>query len=300
MYPELITDMPAAEYHARAEISASFLSDVADYSPAHAVWYREHPPTQTPAMRLGTAVHLATLEPERFTSAYVVAGPCEAVLKTGDRKGEACGKGGAFRADGRWYCGVRGHLPAGAMVDQGLNVLPDDDYKAALGMSRAVRAHPAAFRLLDAPGASEVSAFWIDQETGVACKARFDRIAWGLAILDLKSTSGSARPDVFGREIWNRGYFRQAAMYLWAAAAVGKPVDHFAQIAVESDEPHGVSVQHYSADYLNHGRAEVVRLLNIVAECQRTNAWPAYSTAVVPAELPAWADRQIVSTFQEV
>lgn len=290
--------MPAEEYRKVDAVSNSFLSDLFDYSPAHAVYFREHPQDETPSTRLGTALHVAALEPERFAEAYTLAGPCVAPLKSGDRKGEPCGVSGKYRTGGAWYCGTRGHLPAGCQVDQGLKTLTHEEYEQVTLMARNIRQHPAAFKLLTADGAAEVSLFWTDLETGVDCKARLDWIAWDLAIVDVK-TCQCAKPEAFGADIWRRGYYRQAAMYSWAAAAVGRPVEFFAQIAVESNAPFGVSVQNYSDDYLAHGREKVRELLNVVAECQRTGHWPAYSSKVEPVSLPAWADRQLVSTSQE-
>ena len=64
-------------------------------------------------------------------------------------------------------------------------------------------------------GRTEVSFFWDDPETGVACKGRIDRMrrqhnrAW---ILDLKSTDDASKP-AFTRSVVNYAYHRQADWY---------------------------------------------------------------------------------------
>ncbi len=59
-------------------------------------------------LRFGRAFHIRVLEPERYAESVIVRGPCEAILKSGPRKGGACGSGGAGMIGGAWYCGTHG------------------------------------------------------------------------------------------------------------------------------------------------------------------------------------------------
>jgi hypothetical protein len=80
-----------------------------------------------------------------------------------------------------------------------------------------IERHPSLARaFLD--GAPEVSVFWVDDETGVPCKARFDYLK-PRAIVDLKSFAlRDTVPDkAIARAVANYRYHIQTAFYLRAA-----------------------------------------------------------------------------------
>jgi hypothetical protein len=68
-----LTPPATVNYHALAALSASDLRR-GYHTPEAALWARLHPTDPTPAMQIGTALHLAVLEPERF-AVEVVAKP---------------------------------------------------------------------------------------------------------------------------------------------------------------------------------------------------------------------------------
>src|ERR1700744_3173168 len=65
-----VHSMPAELYHKAAGISKSMLDILAEKTPAHLVAYKEEPPAQTDAMRFGTIVHRALLEPDTYTGSF--------------------------------------------------------------------------------------------------------------------------------------------------------------------------------------------------------------------------------------
>lgn len=89
--------------------------------------------------------------------------------------------------------------------------------------AKVVESHPDVSRALSG-GYPEVSIFWVDEETGVPCKARVDYLK-PRVIVDLKSFS-NARNKPVDRAIADvvaaYGYHMQAVHYGWGLAAVQK------------------------------------------------------------------------------
>lgn len=256
-------------YHAAPGVSKSML-DVVARSPAH--YYARFlaperlPHEPTPAMRLGTAVHAAVLEPERFAAAYFAAP--EGI----DRRTNA-GKAA-------W---------AQAIADNvGREMLTAEDYAVCMEISSAIRKHRIAGGLLRS-GMAERSFFAKDTETGLIRKARPDWITDGGIAVDVKTTD-DASPAAFGRSAANFRYDVQAAWYLDAVGmAVGESPSQFVFIACEKAPPYAIGVYFIEAQHIETGREKARRDLLRIAECQAAKAWPDYGNEVMPLLLPAWA-----------
>jgi hypothetical protein len=111
----------------------------------------------------------------------------------------------------------------------------------------------------------------------------------GKAMFDLK-TCPDAKPEKFQREIMNRGYYLQAAMYLYA---IGQVKDYYI-IAV--DKKNGVSVHKLEMALIEHGMTEYEELLNKFNHCILTDSFDQsydfYSQrfdGIFMCEKPAWA-----------
>lgn len=260
----LSTDTPAAEYHDRklGVASKSALDRLAQ-SPAHyRAWVEGPQPEPTAAMRFGSAFHALVLEPEHFAARYVVR-PEGIDGRTKD------GKAWLAQAEGR-------------------TVLSADEERHMLGMHAAIYTHPAASKLILA-GKSEVSLRWTDEITGIACKSRADYwVPEKRLVVDLKSTD-DASPSEFAKSVARFRYHIQDAMYRAAFDACGHTIDHFALVAVEKSPPYAVAVYTLDADAVRLGYAAFRQGLETMAECLRTNHWPAYDEGVAELQLPKWA-----------
>lgn len=255
-------------YHARAlgVVSKSAL-DKLYRSPAHyRAWVDGIEPEPTPAMRFGTALHMAVLEPERFARTHL------ALPDFGDLRSPK----NRERRDA-WLAERPGVIP-----------LSRSDEATIVGMMSAVMLHPAASRLI-LEGQAEVSLSWNDQITGLRSKARADYYvkARRLAV-DLKSTE-DASPDGFARSAYNFRYHVQDALYRAAFAACGEPIEHFAILAVEKQAPYAVAVYTLDADAVTKGYAAARQGYDVMADCLRRNEWPSYSEGVEELSLPRWA-----------
>lgn len=249
--------MNEAEYRAAPGVNWSTLKHMGR-SPLHYRAACDAPASDpTPAMILGTAVHLLTLQPERAP---------EIVAFEGDKRTKEWKQFKADNAD---------RLILGA-----------EDLATARAMAAAVRAHPVAAALLD--GCEyELPIFYTDQATGLRCKARLDAAKPG-AVIDLKSARDIS-PRAFGRQAAALDYPGQLAHYgaAWSAET-GDDLPSLYIVAVESSAPHDVAV--YELDHVaTHsalGRRR--RYLDRVAECEASGVWPGQVPELAPLDIPTY------------
>jgi hypothetical protein len=266
MAPQLnpLPGLSNEEYHQLPAVSPSGLK-LLNRSPLH--YYDRflapdrEPSVPTAAMALGTALHLAVLEPATLTARVAVAPTCDRRTKAGKESWAEFEQ----RAAGRL-------------------VISRDDGDRVLAMAAAVRKHPAAQLLLNMPGKAEQSYTWTDEATGVACKCRPDWHSDDHAIVvDVKTTQDASR-EAFSKSIANFDYHLQAA---WNRRALD--AEQFIIIAVESARPYAVAVFTVSGALLAAGERRIDAALERLAECQASNEWPGYGDLVLdPIDLPGW------------
>ena len=249
--------VPFEGYAAIDAVNWSTLKEMAK-SGAHYRHRLTTPRKDTPAMRFGRAVHCAVLEPDRF--------PLECVIWDGDRRGNA------------WK--------EFAEVNSGRTILKFDEYETCLAVRDAVWSHPAAAPMLDGP--SEIVLEWTDPDTGLACKARLDKVYEG-GPADLKTTK-TTDPREFERTSGNLLYHAQLSFYrrgLRECALGG--LDAVPRIiAVEVEPPYDVVVFRLSDDALIAGDQLVGDLLAHVASCRERGEWPGRFATEQELYLPPW------------
>jgi exodeoxyribonuclease VIII len=258
--PAVVSGMPDDYYHTQAPgVSNSGLKRVAQ-SPAHYKYPEERAPSR--AMDIGTAIHTALLEPDRYASEYM---PTSANDRRASEYKEA------------------------AKVYGEDKTLTATEVRRVQGMARAAYSQPSIAAQLGAEGHRELSVFAHDPKTGVVVKCRLDLLASDGAALDVKKTQ-DARPEAFMRAIWNYRYHVQAAFYsdvlLWAT---GQAVEPFRFLAIEENSPHGCKLYHLDEAAIDYGRITYREDLNRYAACLEADEWPAYDDGDDPIGLPAWA-----------
>ena len=254
-------------YHAMAAVSPSRLKAFAR-SPLHYWAAHEAPDRPTPeptdAMQLGTALHLAVLEPQLWSQEVAVRPAIDRRTKAGKQAAEE------FEAE-----------HAGKLI------LSEDDAARVQAMATAIHAHQAAHFLLEQEGHREASYTWTDPTYGIPCKTRPD---WHSAdrslIVDLKTTLDCCRKE-FTRSIAKYGYHLQAS---WNTQALG--AEQFLIIAVESARPYAVAVYPIAAEALAAGARRIDRALEALAQCRATGVWPGPEGSLIaePINLPGWCD----------
>lgn len=262
--------MSNADYHSSPGISKSGL-DLIARSPAH--FYAKYidpnrPPEkdQSSAQLDGELAHCAILEPNELNKRFVV-GP------------------NVIRSTKAWK-------EFSDALPNGVTGIKPDQKSTALNQAVSVRNIPDIDSALD-DGWAEVSAYWIDKETGVLCKCRPDFVhranATSRILIDAK-TCGNASPEEFARMIAKHRYHVQDAWYSDGYEnASGERVIGFLFAAVEMDYPFAASAIQIDDESREQGRIEYRRNLNTYAECLASNIWPAYGNEVHLVRLPGWA-----------
>lgn len=223
---------------------------------------------------LGTAGHLALLEPDEWAERVVVI---EADSYRTNAAKEARDKAYAV-----------GKTP----------LLPPH-VAAVMGLRAAVLADPVAGKALIG-GKSEQTLVWRDRKTGVFLKCRPDKAPddWSW-LADIKTTT-SAHPRALKKKAHDMGWAQQAEWYLDGVEAVtGIRPEHFYFIAVEVSPPHLVTVCRYRPRIGEKPRglewAAMMnrRAIDMFASCVEANDWPPYTRSVVELDLPTYAEYQL-------
>jgi exodeoxyribonuclease VIII len=231
-------------------------------------WRKDHPREETKALRMGTAIHCAVLEPERFARSYLAQPDL---------------------GDGRTKAGKEARAAWDASRDPSAIVLDADEHELVVRCATATREHHAVRELLRGGHAEQVLT-WTDEETGLACKGRLDYLAPAY-LIDLKSMRAETL-GAFAREVAGRLYHGQLAWYLDGAIA-SKRVDALASqvicIGIQTVEPYDVVPGRIMPEDIERGRALYRGLLRRYVECRAANWWPGLAPGVVNLQLPMWA-----------
>lgn len=242
-------------------------------SPKHFKHRLEHPREPSAAMELGTATHIAILEPERFLREFALWNATDAETgKTRQRRGAAWDE----------FC----------KLNAGRTIIRDEEYEQSIALRDAVRADPLAMKYL-AMGRPEIAMTWTDSHTGVECVGRLDwdtRVDKHPAIVDVKTTR-NAGEFWFSRDVARLDYHLQLAYYSDGyEAAIGK-APRVVVIAVESAPPHDVVTYIVPDDVLDIGRVAYRELLEKYKACADAGEWPGQQGGEEEKylALPAWA-----------
>lgn len=200
-------------------------------SPAHFVAYKNRQHVETPAMRFGTAVHAAVLEPEKFAEEY-------RELKV--RRGTAAHK---------------------ALVEEHPNAkwLAAGEWHDLQAITKAVQRHPKAIELL-------ATTTDFEQELhgtlyGHQLRGFADMVGpnW---VCDLKTCQMGAPRD-FTSTAYRTKYHMQAFIYMnLMQQSLGRACNEFWWVTVEKAAPYVVTVYRANDDLIEAGQKECERLLN--------------------------------------
>ena len=154
-------------------------------------------------------------------------------------------------------------------------------------------AHPALF----STGDPEQTLIW-EEPGGVICRARLDWLRVDRTTIDdLKTTTRSASPDSYARQLFGIGGDIQAAFYIRGVQELYGETPEFRWCVVETSPPYALSVISPGPDILTVGRKKVEYAINRWRECLTSDDWPGYPQDICYAELPAfeearWLERE--------
>ena len=280
--PGVYKDISFPEYCSWPAVNHSTLRHM-DISPAHCRQYMLHGNQQTRSLRLGQAAHTAVLEPKKFEDDYFVIPFVEDARADKDHphwKGKEyspCYVGEwPHKSSNQW----KEHVGIVERDNAGKILLPDDEYDEAMNIRRAVQEHVTARQIIDEPGLPEVCIVWKDEETGLMCKARIDKLVPS-RVIEIKS-SDDARDFKFARAIERYSYHTQAAWYLLGLNALdiaGKREEVERQhifIVIENKPPHAVMCYQLDHESLTTGHFQNRNRLAEYSKCLAEDYWPAF------------------------
>jgi PDDEXK-like domain of unknown function (DUF3799) len=261
--------IPIDKYHGGPGISKSGLDEVNQspwiYFSRHLDPNRPKEAGQTAAQLAGNLAHCAILEPDEFDKRYIV-GP-DVNKNTNVWK--------AFVAEN---------------ADK--TVIDQKQRDIAKGQAKSVLRIPDVARGLS-KGQAEVSAYWIDPDTGVLCRCRPDWVSpvddAGVILWDVKTYSDASTGD-FARQIARMRYHVQDAFYSDGyGRAAGLEVYGFVFVAVEDKWPFAANAIMINETSEEQGRRQYRRDLNTYAACLKSGLWPGYAETIQMVDLPNWA-----------
>ena len=264
-------DISIQDYHAGVGLSASNLAELAR-SPLHYITRLRLPSKETPATKLGIAVHCAILEPERFEIEYIEAPAVDKRTKDGKAL---------------WS----------ELEQSGKIVLSSEEYTKVTEMASAIRRHELASKLVSG-GVSEQSVYWYQEVSSldvppILCKSRPDYIKplkKGYIIVDIKTTQDACISEFQRKAYYKWFYHLQAAHYVRGFESVtSEKVVAFMYIAIESEPPYAISVFKAGEDYLKAGSEKTQELYELYANCVASGNWPSYPSEIQELRLPKWA-----------
>jgi exodeoxyribonuclease VIII len=267
-----IAGMKNEDYHAAPGISKSHLDEIAGRSPMH-YWAKyvdpnREPEVQTPALALGQAIHSAILEPDLFSSKFVV-GLDLARRSNADKAAHA-----AF-----------------AFENKDKTIVDADDYEVCLKIRDVVHNHPIASGLLQG-GSAEDAFFADDPETGALIKCKTDYLSGdGEMVIDVKSTI-DASPFGFGKQAGNFRYDIAPAWYMDVIdKAIGARPKNFVFLAFEKEAPWAMGIYYVSEEQIDAARRVARQDFKRILRAKAENDFPDYGNEVLPLSLPGWIKR---------
>lgn len=239
-------DMKVEDYHAdKAAVNSSSLKLIkkSAYSFARTFWIKSKDATD--AMKFGTLVHMAILEPYKFKNNYHVEPTFTLFTKAGQ---PTTSKNSTDYTNK--YESWRSELPVGAII------VTQDEQDKIFNMIDSVLSHPSAGALL-INVKPELIGYWkknvgtAEKPFWIALRLMVDAMAFSLGTLADLKTCQNASWEVFRKtHVEGLDACHQMAMYTDGTEAIEKAtVDNKAWIAVESVWPHETMVHEVHEAY---------------------------------------------------
>ena len=193
--------------------------------------------------------------------------------------------------------------------------LNKNELNQVIGTARAIKNNKKAYNAFHQKGESEISLFWIDEETGLMLKCRPDFLPADHKLVPDYKTCQSVNPEIFYGDFIKYGYHIEAAMYMAGIKAVfDDDVETFFFVAQEKEPPYITQVYVPDDAIVTYGDKAVRLGINKFIECQQKGFFGTYSESVIemtiapkPEEMignydrensicyaPYWVDREIL------
>jgi exodeoxyribonuclease VIII len=232
-------------------------------------------------MLRGQLAHAAILEPDALSTRYIVV-PEDAPRRPTAAQWNAAKPNESSRAAMAWWTEFNARA-------EGREIITAEEWATASAQLTAIRANPALADILRS-GESEVSLFWVDPDTGLACKARIDWLASDGRVLELK-TAADESPNGFGRAAARMRYDLQRAHYLSGLLACGIESPSWTWAAVSNEAPALAVAYDLTAELEMQSFEDHAELMQSLAQCEASDNWPAYGNGILELDFPAYTKR---------
>jgi hypothetical protein len=237
-----------ADYDALTALNQSLAKELLR-SPAHARVYLDAPREETKALRFGTYVHTAILEPDTLNDRYATAPDCDRRTKEG-----------------------KAAFAEFQTLHAGKTILDPEDTACGLLMAANVR-----LRLADAGIAFGQTELMLAADyNGVPLKSAIDGVGADGYLYDIKTTE-DASPAGMLKAIRAYRYNLQAYFYrLVFELATGQRPRGFRFVFVEKEPPFAVSICEVGPELMSWAIADFEKAVALYRDCTASGVWPAY------------------------
>ena len=254
------------EYHSHEAIGSSILKKIAQKSLLHAI---KEERKESDALDLGSAIHCAILEPEKYYSEFLIMPKVDGRTKEGK----------AVKADFEKIA-----------QEKNMTIITDEQDAQVKAMVASIRTHEIANGMLTG-GEAEYAYFAKDPSTGLMLKTKPDYKNAG-ALIDLKSCQDASR-EGFIKACINYNYALQAAFYLDVYnLATGENLTEFFFVAIETAAPFAVACYKMGEVEINVGREQYKKALKQLAEYKKDESKIldyGYEKKIIEIQFPIWA-----------
>lgn len=234
-------------------------------SPGHFKDYLTQPRKETAALRMGKLVHMATLEPERFSTELITI-PEDAPKKPTEKQLNA--KKPKLE-----------HLEANAWWDnfnelaKGKTIVDLDEQQDAKHMGVALLSEMEYWGVN--PIARELSV--VCNYSDIDLKGQLDIVTADGWIYDLKTFEKKLSKYTVRSSVYKYGYQFQAAYYcLLFKQVFGFRPQGFRMVCVEKHSPNATGIYEISGKLLAEGMAQVNQAFDSYKACKAFDSWPLY------------------------
>ena len=232
-------------------------------SPLHYKTWLTAERDESPALKTGRLVHLASLQPDVFDATVRILPECDRRTKDGKAIYEAF---------------VSTLKPSEECIkkDEMDEVLAVAE-SAQLGIETIAKGFEAA-RMVEQTYTAKFG--------GVNIKGRPDLVLVkpdGAIVVDVKTTQ-DASPKAFAKDVANYKYHLQAAFYMQLTGAT-----EFYIVAVEKNAPYAHAIYKFDEAAIEAGRALMRTACAVYGDCNLYGTWPGYASTPQILSLPKWA-----------
>lgn len=264
----LVPHLSDKEYHSKPHLSSHQLKEFMR-SPAHykALFERKHKASK--AMEIGTCIHMALLEPDRFESSLNYEESCDRKSKAGKELYDQWLQ--ALKPDD---IVVSGRTSRPVELDN--IIITARDVDNLRGMQRAYYKHGWVSQV-HTDGSEHQNELSVFQEfEGVSLRSRFDKVIDGRILVDLKKTQ-DANPNTWKYDFKRYGYGYQMAFYRFMFyLEYGQYPEHVVVVAIEENYPHAVVAYEIPSWDLDSFEDTVIQGIRRFKECFDADTWPSY------------------------